>query len=296
MNAVARSMGALFFSPERGTILMLCRRFIAQAEHLAEMHLQESLLDLAEREHSYISALDLDFDTIAAAAGFTKQALAMISKDPGASLCSLDVRALLTFLRRCAHGDRRRQPRRYALQTSPAPRQPSSQLKSHRQVSTPFLRARRDPDTRFAGNFFDDWTTSLPTRRLSAPRTHKALRRSPTTVLPSQPQPPRCVIIFLLPSLLADAVMSFPARVGHRALLLRSPYLEAAFPGHCGPRHRSRSRCYRVGEANAATTGRDQRAAGPAIAGYRDDSGCGDGSGAYAQAYVALFRLVRDAG
>lgn len=65
-------------------LLILGCSFIAQAEHLAEMHLQESLLDLAEREHSYISALDLDFDTIAAAAGFTKQALAMISKDPGA--------------------------------------------------------------------------------------------------------------------------------------------------------------------------------------------------------------------
>ncbi|KAI5478786.1 dynactin [Pseudohyphozyma bogoriensis] len=55
---------------------------IAQAEHLADLHLQEQpLLDLAEREHSYIGALDLDFDTIAAAAGFTKQALATISRD-----------------------------------------------------------------------------------------------------------------------------------------------------------------------------------------------------------------------
>ncbi|KAK4702285.1 dynactin 1, partial [Phenoliferia sp. Uapishka_3] len=56
--------------------------FIAQAEHLAELHLQESHLDLAEREQSYIASLDLDFDTIAAAAGFSKQALATIAKDP----------------------------------------------------------------------------------------------------------------------------------------------------------------------------------------------------------------------
>lgn len=57
---------------------------IAQMEHLAELHLEESLLDLAEREHSYINALDLDFDTIAAATGFTKQALATLTKEyPG---------------------------------------------------------------------------------------------------------------------------------------------------------------------------------------------------------------------
>jgi dynactin 1 len=66
-------------------------RFIAQAEHLAETHLQQSVLDLAERELSCITALDLDFDTIAAAVGFTKQALATISKDPGLSLRSLSL-------------------------------------------------------------------------------------------------------------------------------------------------------------------------------------------------------------
>ena len=66
-------------------VLNWSRRFIAQAEHLAELHLQESHLDLAEREQSYIASLDLDFDTIAAAAGFSKQALATIAKDPGAS-------------------------------------------------------------------------------------------------------------------------------------------------------------------------------------------------------------------
>ncbi|KAL8277717.1 hypothetical protein RQP46_009839 [Phenoliferia psychrophenolica] len=60
--------------------------FIAQAKHLAELHLQESHLDLAEREQSYIASLDLDLDTIAAAAGFSKQALAMISIDPDVEL------------------------------------------------------------------------------------------------------------------------------------------------------------------------------------------------------------------
>jgi len=58
---------------------------IAQGEHLVELHLQDATLDLAEREQSFIAALDLDFDTIAAAAGFTKQALATVAKDIGAS-------------------------------------------------------------------------------------------------------------------------------------------------------------------------------------------------------------------
>ncbi|GAA5890444.1 hypothetical protein JCM6882_002923 [Rhodosporidiobolus microsporus] len=57
--------------------------FIAQAEHLAETHLQglDSTLDLAEREVSFVTVLDLDFDTIAAASGFAKQAIATITRD-----------------------------------------------------------------------------------------------------------------------------------------------------------------------------------------------------------------------
>jgi len=63
-------------------------RFIAQAEHLAETHLQglDPTLDLAERELASVTTLDLDFDTIAAASGFVKQTIAAISRDPGASL------------------------------------------------------------------------------------------------------------------------------------------------------------------------------------------------------------------
>ncbi|GAA5970337.1 hypothetical protein JCM11641_001670 [Rhodosporidiobolus odoratus] len=58
--------------------------FIAQAEHLAETHLQglEPTLDLAEREVAFVTVLDLDFDTIAAASGFAKQLIAAISRDP----------------------------------------------------------------------------------------------------------------------------------------------------------------------------------------------------------------------
>lgn len=61
-------------------------RLIAQAEHLAETHLQESdpMLDLAERETAFVVALDHDFDTIAVAAGFAKQTIATLAKDPGA--------------------------------------------------------------------------------------------------------------------------------------------------------------------------------------------------------------------
>lgn len=61
-------------------------RLIAQAEHLAETHLQESdpMLDLGERETAFVVALDHDFDAIAVAAGFAKQTIAMLAKDPGA--------------------------------------------------------------------------------------------------------------------------------------------------------------------------------------------------------------------
>ncbi|GAA6010163.1 hypothetical protein JCM10207_005646 [Rhodosporidiobolus poonsookiae] len=57
--------------------------FIAQAEHLAETHLQglEPTLDLAEREVAFVTVLDLDFDTIAAASGFAKQTIATITRD-----------------------------------------------------------------------------------------------------------------------------------------------------------------------------------------------------------------------
>ena len=61
------------------------RRFIAHYEHLAEIHLQGSVLDLAEREQGHVAILDLDLDTIAAAIGFTKQTLATLSTDSGKS-------------------------------------------------------------------------------------------------------------------------------------------------------------------------------------------------------------------
>ncbi|SCV67323.1 BQ2448_5969 [Microbotryum intermedium] len=54
---------------------------IAQAEHLADTHLANSVLDLAERESACVTALDLHFDTIAAAVGFAKQTIATLSKD-----------------------------------------------------------------------------------------------------------------------------------------------------------------------------------------------------------------------
>ncbi|SCZ96495.1 BZ3500_MvSof-1268-A1-R1_Chr8-2g10234 [Microbotryum saponariae] len=59
---------------------------IAQAEHLADTHLANSVLDLAERELACVTALDLHFDTIAAAVGFAKQTIATLSKDPDVAL------------------------------------------------------------------------------------------------------------------------------------------------------------------------------------------------------------------
>lgn len=68
--------------------VLMENRLIAQSEHLAETHLSDAdlTLDLAEREISCIGTLDLDFDIIAVAAGFTKQTIAAATRDPGQSL------------------------------------------------------------------------------------------------------------------------------------------------------------------------------------------------------------------
>ncbi|GAA5884799.1 hypothetical protein JCM3774_006769 [Rhodotorula dairenensis] len=56
----------------------------SQMEHLVETTLQnlDPMLDLSERESACVSSLELDLDTIAAAAGFTKQLVATISREP----------------------------------------------------------------------------------------------------------------------------------------------------------------------------------------------------------------------
>ncbi|KAG0655268.1 hypothetical protein C6P46_001082 [Rhodotorula mucilaginosa] len=57
---------------------------IAQTEHLAETVLRDldPMLDLFERESACVGSLDLDLDTIAVAAGFAKQTVAAISREP----------------------------------------------------------------------------------------------------------------------------------------------------------------------------------------------------------------------
>ncbi|KAK4056088.1 hypothetical protein OIO90_002819 [Microbotryomycetes sp. JL221] len=57
---------------------------VAQLEHLAELYLQGSALELAERQLAFVSVVDLDFDTIAAATGFAKQAVAIVQKESDA--------------------------------------------------------------------------------------------------------------------------------------------------------------------------------------------------------------------
>jgi dynactin 1 len=48
------------------------------------MHLGESGLDFGEQQWGVAVSLDLDFDTLVAGIGFTKQTLATLAKDPGA--------------------------------------------------------------------------------------------------------------------------------------------------------------------------------------------------------------------
>lgn len=69
------------------TEVFISHSFIAQAEHLVELHLQDPILDLGERQYSSIAILDLDLDTIAAAIGFSKQALVTVVQD-SESACS----------------------------------------------------------------------------------------------------------------------------------------------------------------------------------------------------------------
>lgn len=68
-------------------MLLFWPSLIAQAEHLAETTFRDldPLLDLFERESSFVSSLELDLDTIAAAAGFSKQLVATVSREPGES-------------------------------------------------------------------------------------------------------------------------------------------------------------------------------------------------------------------
>lgn len=60
-------------------------RIVAQTEHLAETVLRDldPMIDLFERESACVSSLDLDLDTIAVAAGFAKQTVAALSREPG---------------------------------------------------------------------------------------------------------------------------------------------------------------------------------------------------------------------
>ncbi|KAK4049711.1 hypothetical protein OIV83_003986 [Microbotryomycetes sp. JL201] len=58
---------------------------IAQFEHLFELHLHGTALELAERQFAYVSIIDLDFDTIAAATGFAKQTVATLQRDADVS-------------------------------------------------------------------------------------------------------------------------------------------------------------------------------------------------------------------
>jgi dynactin 1 len=58
-------------------------RFIAQAAHLAEIHLGDSDLDIGEQQLGHILTIDLTLDTLAAGIGFTKQTIATLSKESG---------------------------------------------------------------------------------------------------------------------------------------------------------------------------------------------------------------------
>lgn len=61
-------------------------RFLAQAAHIAELHIGESGIDLGEQHLGQIMSVDYDLDTFIAGVGHAKQALALAMNDPG-ELC-----------------------------------------------------------------------------------------------------------------------------------------------------------------------------------------------------------------
>lgn len=58
-------------------------RFLAQAAHVAEMHIGESGLDFGEQHLGQMMSVDFDLDTFIAGVGYTKQTLALVINDPG---------------------------------------------------------------------------------------------------------------------------------------------------------------------------------------------------------------------
>ncbi|KAM0787072.1 hypothetical protein ACM66B_006333 [Microbotryomycetes sp. NB124-2] len=70
---------------------------IAQFEHLAELHLQNTALELAERQWACVSIVDLDFHTIAAATGCAKQSVASLHKESDVSTNNTEEDMNLSF-------------------------------------------------------------------------------------------------------------------------------------------------------------------------------------------------------
>jgi dynactin 1 len=58
-------------------------RFLAQAAHIAELHIGESGIDLGEQHLGQTMSVDYDLDTFIAGVGHAKQALALAINDPG---------------------------------------------------------------------------------------------------------------------------------------------------------------------------------------------------------------------
>jgi len=72
------------------------QRFIAQAAHLAEVNLGESGLDLGELQQGQALTIDYDLDTFLAGVGYTKQLLAIMSKDTGSAVFKTNFMDLTT--------------------------------------------------------------------------------------------------------------------------------------------------------------------------------------------------------
>lgn len=70
-------------------------RFIAQAAHIAEVHLGESGLDFGELQLGQATTLDLDIDTFVAGIGYTKQSVVTLSQDSGKCLVPRDAPSLI---------------------------------------------------------------------------------------------------------------------------------------------------------------------------------------------------------
>lgn len=239
------------------------------------------MLDLAEREFACVATLDLDFDTMAAASGFAKQTLALISRDPGAFYCIRAGGAELMINLPCRRreGPRRREHRRRVVQAVTAPRQPGKERQSAHQVcrcSYPSLRCREL--TSFLASLvrkllrrLDDLVSNSSALSMEHAQGFETLAFNSTAISSAAAK----VRLFRQCSVCIRSFFHFrlAARLRHLRLLLGRTLDQATFRPLCSSGFGARRRRERAGQADATSVRGGERTARSTRAGCYDDFG-----------------------